>query len=129
MDSYQWHIFRNRQKNAKPLGVTTNRNRLGFGFILDLPNHVDAHPQKYLLHLNKAIFISLVQESLLATLSGTLVAMVVALVFLDKQTVPFSIGTFAWCCPPAVILTGMWIGVLLGTAGILPPSTAILETY
>ena len=74
-----------------------------------------------------AIFISLVQESLLATLTGTLLALVIALFFLDGRTVPFSIGTFRLLISPPVILTGLGVGVLLGTAGILPPAWRTLS--
>lgn len=74
-----------------------------------------------------AIFVSLMQESLLATLTGTLVALVVALVFLDGRTVPFSIGTFRLLLTPVVILTGLGVGVVLGTFGILPPAWRTLS--
>ncbi len=73
-------------------------------------------------YTRRAIFISLVQESLLATLTGTLLALIVALVFLDGRTVPFSIGTFRLSLTPLVIITGLSIGILLGTIGILPPA-------
>lgn len=74
-----------------------------------------------------AIFISLVQESLLATLTGTLAALVIALIFLDGKTVPFSIGTFRLVLSPLVILTGLGVGILLGTLGILPPAWRTLS--
>jgi putative ABC transport system permease protein len=74
-----------------------------------------------------AVFVSLVQESLLATLTGTLVALIVALLLLDGQTVPFSIGTFRLTLSPVVILTGLGIGTLLGTVGILPPAWRTLS--
>lgn len=74
-----------------------------------------------------AIFVSLVQESLLATLSGTLVALVMALLFLDGTTVPFSIGTFRLILSPLVIVTGLAVGVTLGTLGIVPPAWRTLS--
>ena len=74
-----------------------------------------------------SIFVSLVQESLLATLAGTLLALIVALLFLDGRTVPFSIGTFRLILSPLVILTGLAVGVLLGTVGILPPAWRTLS--
>lgn len=74
-----------------------------------------------------AIFISLVQESLLASLAGTLVAMIAALVLLDGKTVPFSIGTFRLELTPLVIFTGLLVGVLLGTVGIIPPAWRTLS--
>lgn len=73
-----------------------------------------------------ALFISLIQESLLATLTGTLLAFVFAYFFLDGITVPFSVGTFTLTLTPAVILTGLIAGVLLGSLGTIPPAIRCL---
>ena len=73
-----------------------------------------------------ALFISLIQESLLATLSGTLLAFVFAYFFLDGVTVPFSVGTFTLTLTPAVIFTGLITGILLGSLGTLPPAIRCL---
>ena len=73
-----------------------------------------------------ALFISLIQESLLATLTGTLVAFVIAYFFLDGVTVPFSVGTFTLNLTPAVILTGLVTGGLLGSLGTIPPAIRCL---
>jgi len=74
-----------------------------------------------------ALLISLVQESLLATLTGTLLAFLIAYFLLDGKTVPFSIGTFTLSLSPTVILTGLITGVLLGTIGTLPPAIRCLS--
>ncbi len=74
-----------------------------------------------------ALLVSLVQESLLATLTGTLLAFVVAYLLLDGQTVPFSIGTFTLTLTPTVIGTGLVTGVLLGSLGTLPPAIRCLS--
>lgn len=73
-----------------------------------------------------ALFISLIQESLLATLTGTLVAFVLAYFLLDGRTVPFSIGTFTLALTPTVILSGLATGILLGSIGTLPPALRCL---
>ncbi|MBT8044574.1 MAG: ABC transporter permease [Verrucomicrobiae bacterium] len=73
-----------------------------------------------------ALLVSLVQESLLATLTGTLIAFVIAYFLLDGQTVPFSIGTFTLTLTPVVIGTGLIAGILLGTIGTLPPAIRCL---
>lgn len=73
-----------------------------------------------------ALFISLIQESLLATLSGTLIAFILAWLFLDGQTVPFSVGTFTLTLTPGVIFAGLITGVLLGSLGTLPPAIRCL---
>jgi len=69
-----------------------------------------------------ALLVSLIQESLLATLTGTLIACLIAYFLLDGRTVPFSIGTFTLTLSPQVIFTGLITGSLLGTIGTLPPA-------
>lgn len=73
-----------------------------------------------------ALFISFIQESLLATLTGTLLAFVLAYFLLDGRTVPFSIGTFTLTLTPLVIFSGLVTGILLGTLGTLPPAIRCL---
>ncbi|MDB2496066.1 ABC transporter permease [Verrucomicrobiales bacterium] len=75
----------------------------------------------------RSIFLSLVQESLLATLTGTLLALVLALLVVDGMSVPFSIGTFRLTLTPTVILVGLSVGAALGTVGILPPAWRTLS--
>ena len=73
-----------------------------------------------------ALFISIIQESLLATLTGTLFAFVLSYFLLDGRTVPFSIGTFTLTLTPTVILSGLVTGILLGSLGTLPPALRCL---
>ena len=73
-----------------------------------------------------ALFVSLIQESLLATLTGTLLAFVLAYFLLDGRTVPFSIGTFTLALTPKVITSGLITGILLGSIGTLPPALRCL---
>ncbi|GHC59844.1 ABC transporter permease [Roseibacillus persicicus] len=70
----------------------------------------------------KALLVSLLQESLLASLTGTLVAFLVAVFLLEGRTVSLSVGTFVLALSPTVILVGLVAGVLLGTVGTLPPA-------
>lgn len=74
-----------------------------------------------------ALLASLVQESTLACLSGTLLASVVALLLLDGLTVPFSIGAFTLEIDPDVALGGILTGILLGLLGALPPAVRCLK--
>lgn len=73
-----------------------------------------------------ALLVSLIQESLLATLTGTLLAMVAALLLLEGRTIAFSMGAFELSLSPAVVLTGLVTGALLGTVGTLPPAIRTL---
>jgi len=77
-------------------------------------------------YTRKALFVSLIQESILATLTGTLLAFVLAYFLLDGRTVPFSIGTFTLIMSPSVIFTGLISGLLLGSIGTLPPAIRCL---
>ncbi len=73
-----------------------------------------------------AILLSLVQESILATLTGTLIAAVLALLLLEGHTVNFSMGTFRFELGPAEALIGLGAGILLGLLGPLPPAARCL---
>ncbi|MGE9267283.1 MAG: ABC transporter permease [Verrucomicrobiales bacterium] len=73
-----------------------------------------------------ALLVSLIQESLLATLTGTLLAFLAALLLLEGRAVSFSMGTFQLNLTPGVILTGLLTGILLGTLGTLPPALRTL---
>lgn len=74
-----------------------------------------------------ALLTSLVQESTLACLCGTLLASVAALLLLDGRTVPFSIGAFTLEIGPGVALTGILTGLFLGLLGALPPAIRCLK--
>ncbi|CAN5342998.1 ABC transporter permease [soil metagenome] len=74
----------------------------------------------------RTIFLSLAQESLLATLLGTLVAAFLAVALLEGVTVPFSIGTFRLLLPLEVLGIGLLTGFLLGALGALPPALRCL---
>ena len=75
----------------------------------------------------RAILASLIQESLLACLTGTLLASVLAIVFLDGRTIPFSIGAFTVIISPTVAVIGLATGILLGLLGALPPAIRCLK--
>jgi putative ABC transport system permease protein len=75
----------------------------------------------------RSLLLSLVQESTLACLIGTLVASLVALLLLEGRTVPFSIGAFVLEISPQVALSGVLTGVLLGLFGALPPAIRCLK--
>ena len=74
-----------------------------------------------------AVFLSLVQESLIACLAGTLLASVVALLLLDGRTIPFSIGAFTVTISPQVAVSGLVTGVALGILGSIPPAIRCLK--
>jgi putative ABC transport system permease protein len=69
-----------------------------------------------------AILFSLVQESLVSTLLGTLVASFLAITVLEGVMVPFAMGTFRLTLSPGVLALGLMAALLLGTLGALPPA-------
>lgn len=73
-----------------------------------------------------AIFFSLMQESLVACLTGTLLASALALAFFDGMTLPFSIGAFTVVITPGVASIGLATGILLGILGSIPPAIRCL---
>jgi len=74
-----------------------------------------------------AVFISLLQESLLATLLGTLCAALLAVTLLEGQRVHFSMGTFTMMLTPPVVMAGLLTGFLLGIIGAIPPAIRCLS--
>jgi len=74
-----------------------------------------------------AILVSLIQESLLACLTGTLVASLLGLLVLEGLEVPFSIGTFRLVITPGIALGALVTGLLLGVLGALPPALRCLR--
>lgn len=74
-----------------------------------------------------SLLISLLQESTLACLLGTLLASVAALFLLEGLTIPFSIGAFTLEISPGVAASGIATGVLLGLIGTLPPAIRCLK--
>jgi putative ABC transport system permease protein len=74
-----------------------------------------------------AIVISLVQESTLMTISGALVACVIAMVALDGLAVRFSMGVFGLVVDERVIAIGLISGAALGVIGALPPALRALR--
>ncbi len=74
-----------------------------------------------------ALLASLIQESLMACLAGTLLASIVAVALMDGRTIPFSIGAFTLEVGPGVAVSGIVTGVLLGLLGALPPAIRCLK--
>jgi len=69
----------------------------------------------------RALVISFLQESLLATAAGGIVAASLALLFLDGLAVRFSMGAFALALDAPVLLGGLAAGLGLALFGVIPP--------
>jgi putative ABC transport system permease protein len=75
----------------------------------------------------RAIVLSLIQESILATGVGALIACAIGMLLLDGLSVRFSMGAFGIRIDSAVIAVGLLAGLLLGIIGALPPAFACLR--
>jgi len=74
-----------------------------------------------------AIVLSLIQESLIVTMAGALIACTVAIAILDGLSVRFSMGAFGIVVDSGVILVGLLTGLALGIIGALPPAWRALN--
>ena len=74
-----------------------------------------------------AIVLSLVQESVLASVAGALVGAAIGVFFLDGVAVRFSMGVFGLVVDSIVLATALGAGVVLGLVGGLPPAWRCLK--
>jgi putative ABC transport system permease protein len=75
----------------------------------------------------RAIVLSLVQESVLATAAGSLAAVAVGLLVLNGWQVRFSMGVFGLVVDSSVVGLSLAAGLLLGVVGALPPALRCLR--
>lgn len=74
-----------------------------------------------------AIMASLIQESVLATAAGALIACAAGLLILDGVAVRFSMGVFGLRVDAPVLLIGLAAGLGLGLLGAIPPAWRCLR--
>lgn len=70
----------------------------------------------------RAIFGSMLQESLVASAAGALVACAAAWLLLDGMAVRFSMGVFQLAVDSSAIVWGLAAGALVGLVGAVPPA-------
>jgi putative ABC transport system permease protein len=75
----------------------------------------------------RALFISMIQESVLATSVGALLAATLGLFVLDGFSVRVSMGTFGLVIDSLVMSIGLVFGLLLGFVGAVPPAWRCLR--
>jgi putative ABC transport system permease protein len=74
-----------------------------------------------------AVVASMLQESLVASLSGALLAVGAALAFVDGIAIRFSMGTFGIRIDETVVAVGLAAGLLVGVAGCIAPAVRCLR--
>jgi putative ABC transport system permease protein len=74
-----------------------------------------------------AIFVSLLQETLLTAAAGTLIGSVVSLFLINGRAVRFSMGVFQLVVDDRVLLFGVLAGLVMGIIGVAPPAWRCLR--
>lgn len=69
----------------------------------------------------RALIVSFMQESLLATAAGGIIAAITGLLLLNGVAVRFSMGAFALTIDAPVLLGGLATGGVLAIIGVIPP--------
>ena len=73
------------------------------------------------------ILISLLQEFLLLTITGTLIASLLAISVIDGMSIRFTMGAFTLRIDGIVLTIGLMVGLLLGILGVLLPASQLLR--
>ncbi len=74
-----------------------------------------------------AVALSLIQESVLISLTGALLASTVALILLEGVAVKISMGAFALVLDAPTLAIGLAAGLVLGVVGAIPPTLNCLR--
>jgi len=77
--------------------------------------------------VRRAIVVSLIQEGLLLAAAASLLAAVLALVFVNGAAIRFTMGAFPLCIDSMAVLIGCGVGLLLGFFGAIPPAIRALR--
>jgi ABC-type antimicrobial peptide transport system permease subunit len=77
--------------------------------------------------LRRAIVMSLIQEGVLLAAAASLLAAVIALVFVNGAAVQFTMGAFSLYIDDTAVLIGCGVGLLLGLLGAIPPAIRALR--
>ena len=77
--------------------------------------------------VRRAIVVSLIQEGLLLAAAATLLAALLALVFVNGVAVRFTMGAFSLRIDSMAVLVGCGVGLLLGVFGAIPPAIRALR--
>ncbi len=75
----------------------------------------------------RAVVVSLIQEGLLLAAAASLLAALIALVFVNGAAVRFTMGAFTLRIDSIAVLIGCGVGLLLGFFGAIPPTIRALR--
>lgn len=77
--------------------------------------------------VRRAIVVSLIQEGVLMSAAASLLAALIALVFVNGAAVRFTMGAFSLRIDSMAVLIGCGVGFLLGFFGAMPPAIRALR--
>lgn len=77
--------------------------------------------------VRRAIFVSLMQEAVILSLAASLLASLIALLFINGAAIRFTMGAFPLRIDSVSILIGCSAGLLLGIFGAIPPSIRAMK--
>ena len=78
-------------------------------------------------YTSAAVALSLMQESVLISLTGALLASTVALILLEGVAVKISMGAFGLVLDAPTLAIGLAAGLILGVVGAIPPTLNCLR--
>lgn len=77
--------------------------------------------------VRRAIVVSLIQEGVLLALAASLVASLLAVLFVNGAAVRFTMGAFSLRVDSITVLIGCGVGLAMGILGAIPPSIKALR--
>jgi putative ABC transport system permease protein len=77
--------------------------------------------------VRRAMLLSLIQEGVLLAAAASLLATIVAVLFINEAAVRFTMGAFALRIDETAVLIGCGVGLLLGMLGAIPPAIRALR--
>lgn len=77
--------------------------------------------------VRRAIVVSLIQEGMLLAAAASVLAALIALIFINGSAVRFTMGAFSLRIDSIAVLIGCGVGVALGFFGALPPAIRALR--
>ena len=77
--------------------------------------------------VRRAMLLSLIQEGVLLAAAASLLATIVAVVFVNEAAVRFTMGAFALRIDEVAVLIGCGVGLMLGVLGAIPPAIRALR--
>ena len=77
--------------------------------------------------VRRALLVSLVQEGVILAAAASLLATLLALLFVNNAAVRFTMGAFSLRIDEVALLIGCGVGLLLGVLGAVPPAIRALR--